>query len=373
MSKIINGATAHENWLTFIRDRRWSRRQKHRLLDQFGSPKVINELTHEEIRAHVGRFQSTTAKISRSALQRDLQWLQQPSNSLITIGSEHYPSALKEIVDPPLALFARGDLGLLAYPKISIVGSRRPTPIGAKIADSLATQISQLGIVVTSGMALGVDAISHKAALNCEQPTIAIMGCGLDLIYPLRHRDLFERIAESGLLLSEYPLGVPPSKHHFPERNRIVSGLSVGVLIVEAADRSGTLITARLATEQDREVMVVPGSSLSKQYQGSHRLLQQGAALVTSIDDILFTVSNQLSSITGLSQHMGTQDDESSVCTEVLASQKLLRCIGYESTSADSMISESGLTAAEVSAMLITLELQGMIAVADDGGYFNLS
>ncbi|MCL4163056.1 UNVERIFIED_CONTAM: hypothetical protein GTU68_005066, partial [Idotea baltica] len=179
---------------------------------------------------------------------------------------------LSQISDPPVCLFASGNLPLLLEPKISIVGSRRPTPAGVNMCQSIAKDLAYLGLIVTSGMALGVDAISHKSALQVNEPTIAVMGCGLDIISPARHRALFNSIVRKGLVLSEYPIAYPASKYTFPKRNRIVSGLSYGVVIIEAADKSGTLITARLAMEQNREVFVVPGSPLNPQYIGSHRL-----------------------------------------------------------------------------------------------------
>ncbi|MFT5573518.1 MAG: DNA processing protein [Cryomorphaceae bacterium] len=356
--------------LKFIRDRRWSRAQKLGLLQTYKSPSRVYAAGLGKLRQTVGDLQTNDAKVSDQRLQLDLQWLSQPGHNLVMLGESAYPALLNEISDPPIALFAIGNLSLINEPKIAVVGSRRPTPIGAQITSRLASGLAELGIVVTSGMALGVDAIAHQAALDVGQATVAVMACGLDLVYPQRHRRLFDEIANKGLAISEYPPGVPATKYAFPQRNRIVSGVSYGVLIVEAAERSGTLITARLAAEQNREVMVVPGSSLSAQYHGSHRLLRQGAALTSSIDDIMFCLNGPLQKFCG---RPGDAPQQNTIPVADADTKTLLKYIGYESTSMDSLIISSGLTAAEVCAMLVTLELQGVVAIASDGGYINLT
>ena len=196
------------------------------------------------------------------------------------------------------------------------------------------------------------------------------MGCGMDTIYPSRHRALFAQIAESGCILSEYPLGLKPTRYSFPQRNRIVSGLSLGVVIVEAAERSGTLITARLAVEQNRQLMVVPGSVLSPHYAGSHRLMQQGAAVITTVDDILHALALPLS--TAATQAKQSDFPKADEIPTKLIYKPLLEHIGYESTKVDDIILASGLTAAEVSSMLLILEVEGAVAVTGNGGYLRL-
>ena len=269
--------------------------------------------------------------------------------------------------DPPIALFAKGDASQLARPQIAIVGSRRPTPVGSALAQRLAGGLAELGVVITSGLALGIDSAAHIGALNAGGDSTAVLGSGLDVFTPARNKVLFNRLSCEGLVVSEYPLAYPASRYTFPERNRIVSGLSLGVVIVEAAERSGTLITARLAAEQNREVMVVPGSGLSAQYRGSHALIQQGAALVASVDDVLHCLGSELNGWKKLSSSgdiaQRSYDGDA----------RLLRYIGAESTSMDNIILASGLTSAEVSSMLISLEIEGVVAVSDDGGYINLS
>ena len=363
-------------WIKLVRDRRWSRRQKHELLSVFGSPKLVYQASLEEQKKAVsGRLKYELDIFDADDLDRmveqDLCWLKKEDANFITYHDAHYPRLLKQIDDPPLALFTLGDISYLNHPQIAIVGSRRPTPVGSKVARQFAQELSNLGIVITSGMALGVDGLGHDGALEQGNPTIAVMGCGLDVIYPARHKRMFDQIRNNGLLVSEYPLGVKPSKYTFPERNRIVSGLSIGVVIIEAAIRSGTLITARLAMEQNREVMVLPGAAVSAQYQGSHVLIRDGAALVTNVEEILFVVKEQLANL-NFNSIVGEQSSSKSERMFKSEGHPLLSFIGAESVSMETLIMNSQLTAAEVSSMLLVLELEGKVAMGDDGGYVNI-
>jgi len=363
------------SWLRLIRDRRWSLRQKHILLEAFACPTNIYACSTQGLaELKLGKINNVSDNGLVFKLDQDLRWLEDNEHSLITIYDENYPNLLKEIYDPPIALFAKGKLACLKDPKVAMVGSRRPTPVGSKLTERLASDLAQLGVVITSGMALGVDGGAHQAALSVNSPTIAIMGCGLDTIYPVRHRGLFEQIAISGCLLSEYPLGTPPVRYNFPQRNRIVSGLSLGVVIIEAAERSGTIITARLAMEQNRQVMVVPGSALSPQYKGSHRLIRQGAAIVTDVDDIIHALATPLQDLLGKikDDQVLINDDRLGGDEKKIVENSLLEHINYESTNVNDIILASGLTAAEVSSMLLMLEVEGLIAIADDGGYSRL-
>lgn len=368
-------------WLRLIRDQRWSARQKRQLLKSFADPVTIYTQTVSSLSEVVGAKQVSDFCDDQSRLELDCEWLRDPEHHLITLDHLSYPALLKEITDPPIAMFAKGDLSLLEQPSIAIVGSRRPTPIGAQIATKLASELSSIGLVITSGMALGIDGLAHKGALNmlADQGagsvggTIAVLGCGVDCIYPARHRGLYQEISQQGLLLSEYPLGMRATRFSFPQRNRIVSGLSLGVIIVEAAHKSGTLITARLAMEQNREVMVVPGSALSRQYQGSHQLIMQGAALVVQRDDVLHVLQSQLSQLLEQFTNSNGSLKQRELDVECEHQHPLLKHISTVSTPIDQIISDSGLTAAQVSAMLLTLEVEGLIAAVDDGGYLNLS
>lgn len=381
---VLNSASdrALYAWLRFIRDSRWSRRQKKHLLQLFENPEnvyhqpdvalaaIFNENTRQ-----VGRIQlsdTTAGVVNQGVIERDFHWVKKEKVTLVTLDSDNYPEQLIQIDDSPLALFLMGNADLLSEPQVAMVGSRRPSPVGAKIASDVSAGLAQLGLAVVSGMALGVDGLCHQGALDCGGATIAVLGCGLDIIYPARHRVMYQRVRENGLLVSEYPPGVKPAKYRFPERNRIVSGLALGVVIIEAAIRSGTLITARLALEQNKEVMVLPGSAVSKQYEGSHRLLREGAALVTCVDDVLHVLSRQLGDYVDIELAKLKVKEIERVENDDLGCNPLLSLIGAESVSVDEIILNSGLTPAQVSSMLLELELKGLIAPDGLGGYVNL-
>ncbi len=207
--------------------------------------------------------------------------------SVVTLDDPEYPALLREIIDPPLALHTRGDLSLAQRPSISVVGSRRASPYGLNAAKRLTEELVSAGLVIISGLARGIDAAAHEAALDAGGTTIAVLGTGIDVIYPRSHTRLFRRIEREGLIVSEFPPGTPPLPENFPIRNRVISGLSSGTVIVEATSRSGSLITARMAAEQGREVFAVPGSIFSAGTEGTHRLIQYGAKLVHDGDDVL--------------------------------------------------------------------------------------
>ncbi len=355
------------DWLRFIRDARWSRKQKLQLLKSMTAAEIYQAGEAELRRLLPGRWRSTNEQFRKSRLQRDLEWFDSADKFIIPYGDPHYPDLLAQIQDPPLALFAQGRVELLADPKIAMVGSRQPTPAGSKLCKQLAGGLSRLGIIITSGLALGIDGQSHQAALDAGGGTIAVLGNGVDMVYPLRNRALQQNIAKRGLLLSEFPLGLAPSKATFPQRNRIVSGLALGAIIIEAGENSGTRITARLSMEQNREVMVVPGSPLNAQYRGSHALIKQGAALVCDVNDVLEVLALPLQSrmITKPADVPETHPDN--------CANSLLAYVDFEPTTLDSIISASGLTAAEVSSMLLMLELEGAVSAADCGGYVRLA
>lgn len=367
------------SWLSLVRDIRFSSLQKRQLLTHYLCPTVIYQHSYQQLCAWLGvpvNHQKDTEFRNKTelGLKKDIQWLEQANHHLLCWNDDDYPELLKQINDPPICLFASGNLQLLSEPKVSVVGSRRPTPVGAKVTQRISTDLAQLGIVITSGMALGVDALSHQAALAINEPTIAVMGCGLDIIAPTRHRALFEQITEQGLAVSEYPIAHPASKYTFPQRNRIVSGLSYGVIIVEAADKSGTLITARLAIEQNREVMVVPGSPHNPQYVGSHRLIRQGASLVACAEEVLAELNGYLQEVlntdTRKPKVLSKVTTDSSLTNEqIVVDYPVLSHIDYEPTTMDKIILSSGLTASEVSSMLLILELEGLVTVTSDGSY----
>lgn len=296
-------------------------------------------------------------------VEKNLLWAEKDSNYIITILDENYPPLLKEIAAPPTILFASGNISKLASAQLAIVGSRNPSPSGSETAYLFATELAQAGLTITSGLAIGIDSKSHQGAIDAKKITIAVLGTGIDIIYPRSNLNLAKNIiANEGLLLSEFPIGTPPEAKNFPQRNRIISGLSLGTLVVEATLRSGSLITARYASEQGREVFAIPGSIHNPGARGCHLLIRQGAKLVETVSDILEELN--IAKTTPLL---------TAKCTKTknnldLKQQKLLECMDFEITPVDILIARSGFTAQEVAATLMSLELLNLVnAVA--GGY----
>lgn len=277
-------------------------------------------------------------------------WAAEPSRHVITLGDPAYPPLLLETADPPLLLYAQGRLHLLAAPAIAIVGSRNPTAQGADNARAFASHLSQAGLTVVSGLALGIDGAAHEGGLAGRGATIAVMGTGADRIYPGRHRALAHRIAEQGLLLTEFPIGTPPLPEHFPMRNRIIAGLARGTLVVEAALPSGSLSTARAALEAGREVFAIPGSIHSPQSRGCHALIKQGAKLVESADDVLGELDWRKARPT-----VALPDGES-------IHDPLLDALGHDPATLDALGARTGMGAADLNARLLELELDGLVA-----------
>ena len=370
-----SSTSVQQDWLRLIRSRRWSRRQKYELLKKIGSPLDVLRLSDHDAHNFLGEYGFKGKKRVENSLKQefnvdpdhDLELMHRDGVSLITIMDSDFPDVLKELNDPPLALFSKGDLGLIKKPKVALVGSRRPSPVGSSIASKISKELASLGIVIVSGLALGVDAVGHQGALSVDGGTIAVLGSGIDIAYPARNSQLFTSIEKAGLLLSEYPPGFKPTKYSFPDRNRLVSGLSLGVVIIEAADKSGTLITARLAMEQNREVMVVPGPAVSDQYVGSHRLIRDGAALVSSAKDVLEELYS------GLKIDLGNYPSIASTsCVEGSLTKtqlSLFRVLDYVPMSLDSIVTNSGLTHSLAVETLLELELDGVVASSPEGGY----
>jgi len=298
------------------------------------------------------------------SIENDLKWCEQNHCQILTATDSEYPPLLKELNDAPIILFLRGQQEFLTKPQIAIVGSRNPTPTGREIAEQWAYTLSQSGFVITSGLALGIDAASHRGALNANQPTIAVTGSGLKKIYPYSNTQLSQEIITKGLLLSEFPPSIPPVAHHFPRRNRIISGLSLGVLVIEAALKSGSLITARFAAEQGREVFAIPGSIHNPLARGCHYLIQQGAKLVEKAEDILEELKLYAPTKSGEVIEKNTNAELKLSASE----RQLLGFMSYETTSLDSLSIRSGLTVEEVSSMLLPLELRGYVKIVL-GGY----
>jgi DNA processing protein len=350
-------------------------RQFHKLLGAFDSPASIFQSSPQQLAA-CGMRAAGIARMADpdwAAVDRDLDWLNQVGNSVLVCHDAVYPALLKEIPDPPAVLFVHGDPDLLSQPQLAIVGSRNPSHDGQSMAREFAAHLAGCGLTVTSGLATGIDAAAHQGALQGEGITLAVTGTGLDRVYPARHRELAHRIAENGALVSEFPPGTAPLPSNFPRRNRIISGLSLGTLVVEAALRSGSLITARAALEQGREVFAIPGSIHNPLTRGCHALIREGAKLVETADDIL----EELASLISLSLSATTAGAATKTEREVgkesgkLTGEymQLLEVMGYEPVPVDQLVGRSGLTPEQVSSMLLLLELEGHVVSGAGGRY----
>jgi DNA processing protein len=303
---------------------------------------------------------------NQSQIERMEQWASEPNQRIIYYDDPRYPDTLKQIASPPLLLFVKGDTAVLNTPGLAIVGSRNLTITGQDNAFNFGKNLAQMGITVTSGLAIGVDGFSHRGALEGKGKTIAVLGTGLDQIYPKRHRALAQQISESGALVSEFLPDQTARPENFPRRNRIISGLSQGTLVIEAAIKSGSLITAKYAMEQDREVFAIPGSIHSPMSKGCHWLIKQGAKLVEDINDIV----EELSAF----QHFLAERAIQSIQvkqTSAVPEDSLLKHIGFEATAVDSISQRSSLSIPDVLAQLLDMELAGKVA-AVPGGYLRL-
>jgi DNA processing protein len=302
----------------------------------------------------------------------DLEILQRQQITVIGADEAAYPPQLLEIPGAPAVLFLLGNPAALREPQLAMVGSRHPTANGARTARDLAFHFASRGLTITSGLAVGIDAASHGGALAALGSTIAVCATGLDRLYPDAHADLAERIKERGALVSEFPPGTPPIARHFVQRNRLISGLSLGVLVVEAAARSGSLTTARHAGEQGREVFAVPGSIHSPQSRGCHQLLRQGAVLVENADDVLREIKNPHLNQTFKNDPvvLQTADDENGRLDN--PAEILLDALGFESTSLDALVASTGLSSTSVASLLLVLEQGGRVASDSAGRYYRV-
>jgi DNA processing protein len=332
----------------------------HALQARFGTPADILATPVEQLATVVG---TTLARDilqppDHAALTRALAWLEVPGHHLITLADPDYPALLRQIAVPPPVLYAIGRRELLGRTAFAIVGSRHATPQGCADAEAFATALSDAGLTIVSGLALGIDGAAHRGALKGEAATIAVVGTGLDRVYPARHRELAQEIACHGLLISEFNLGTGVAAGHFPRRNRIISGLSRGVLVVEASLASGSLITARLAAEQGRDVFALPGSIHAPLARGGHALIKQGAKLVENTTDILEELA-WAAPVVPLPASTGSAPPADSV----------LDAMGNSPVHPDLLAARCGLTVEDLSAKLLTLELSGHIALLPGGCY----
>jgi DNA processing protein len=364
------GLAEAESWLRFTLVPELGSAAQRRLLAALGSPE-------DALAASVGSLERFIGREAAEALKRGpepariaeaLRWLEGEGARLLTLADADYPRGLLQTADPPVVLYARGRIELLQRPALAIVGSRNPTPGGVADAAAFAQALSNAGLTIVSGLALGIDTAAHRGGLAGASSSIAVLGTGLDRVYPARNRELAHRLSNEGVMLSEFALATPAMAQNFPRRNRIISGLARGCLVVEAALRSGSLITARLALEQGREVFAIPGSIHSPLSKGCHWLIKQGAKLVESAQDVLEELQ--------LPQTLGPSGDDAvrapTAGAPDSAAQTVLTAMGYHPIDLDLLCARTGLTADAASAMLLRLELDGFVSRLAGGMYQRL-
>ena len=341
----------------------------HALISRFGDTRTVVRQSARKL-MDAGLPEKKARAVSspdQGALETALAWLDNDAHHIVHYGSDEYPEMLTQQSGAPLLLFVNGDVDALHLPSLAIVGSRNPTRGGVRNAVDFSRYLAKSGYTIVSGLAQGIDTAAHRGALDVKGRTVAFLGHGIDRVYPAQNYELAHQIAASGALVSEYPLGAPPDKRHFPERNRLISGLTLGTLVIEAARRSGSLITARLAAEQGREVFALPGSIHNPLSRGCHQLIRQGAKLVETAADI----GAELAPLAGhLQQNVMESTDnkpESVYVDDDYA--ELRKVLSHDPTSIDDLKAQSGLTIDQLSSMLLILELHGEIEALSGGRY----
>ena len=343
-------------WLRLARTRGVGPRTAAGLLAVFGDPESIFRAGRDALAVHAGPALARTLALAPTPdterlVEATLRWREAPGHHVLALGEPGYPALLAQIPDPPLLLYIKGRVDLLAGPCLAVVGSRNASQQGKANAQAFAEALSGAGLRIVSGLALGIDAAAHEGALRRPGGTIAVVGTGPDLVYPARNRELAARIAETGCIASEYPIGTPPLPSNFPKRNRIISGLAAGVLVVEAAARSGSLITARQAAEQGRDVFAIPGSIHAALAKGCHELIREGAKLVDTAHDVLEALA--LSPLAAMRVPVVRQPAEEG--------DVLLLALGHGPVAPDALQAALGWQAGELGARLLVLELQGQL------------
>lgn len=344
-----------------------------KLLNAFGLPEDIFSTDFSTLQSvvseRVARALSTPPSDDTKALiDRIIAWAQQPGNRVLTLADTDYPRALLDIADPPVILYAKGRVELLSSPSLAVVGSRNATTQGVINAEKFSEALSGAGLTIISGLALGIDTAAHQGGLRGSGSTVAVIGTGADIVYPARNRNLAHQIAAGGCILSEYALGRQAIAANFPRRNRIISGLAQGVLVIEAAAQSGSLITARMAAEQGREVFAIPGSIHSPLSKGCHLLIKQGAKLVESAQDVLEEIRHF-----SCAPHAAAASATIAAAAEAASARNdaseppLLRAMGYDPIAPDALAARCDIDIAQLSAELLTLEMQGAIEMLPGG------
>ena len=373
----------HRDWLTIVNAPSVGGASLIGIIESMGGAAAVVAASARDLTRH-GLPEEAVDAITRpdqAAIEAGLQWLSQPNHHLLCWDSDDYPALLRRINGPPAALFIDGDPGCLWQPQIAVIGSRNPTAGGLDHARDFASTLARQGMTITSGLASGIDAAAHTAAMDTGAMTIAVNGTGLDIVYPASSRQVAKRVCAQGAMVSELPLGSPPKRQHFPSRNRIISGLSLAVLVIEAGLNSGTLITARKAAEQGRDVFALPGSLNNPMAKGCHRLIREGARLVETTADIMQELGPVAAELHMEIRQRLQQADSPHEAEEVPSKRKpellddsdysaVWAVLGFDPKPVDTIIEQSGLSAREVSSMLLMMELKGMVKKHDNGCFF---
>ena len=350
----LAGESELAHWIRLASIPGLSSTSQRKLLTAFGSPGAALQARTSDVIALLNQRGRDAWRLGPDAMLvgRVVEWLRSPGNSIVTLADAFYPRALINTADPPPVLYAKGRLELLARRALAIVGARSATPSGVRDAEAFAEALGHAGLTIVSGLANGIDAAAHRGGLRSEASSIAVVATGLDKVYPARNRDLAHQLAERGLLLSEFPLGTPPLASNFPRRNRVISGLAQGTLVVEAAVHSGSLITARQALDQGREVFAVPGSIHSPLSKGCHWLIKQGAKLVESAADVLEELGMQAAApITSVGSDSLSEEEG-----------QLLEAMGFAPIDLDTLCEQVASPVEVISTILLKLELEGHIS-----------
>ena len=341
------------------------------LLEAFGDPVSVLSAGIPELRTVVPDRLACAIKVCRrnptvvAALSKDKEWFEQAvDHHILSLGDPRYPALLKTIYDPPPLLYIKGDAEALNRQQLAVVGSRKPTLSGQNNAHDLSRDIASAGLTITSGLARGIDGAAHQGALNAGGKTIAVLACGVDIVYPVRHKVLADRIQAQGALVSEFPLGTQPKAGHFPRRNRIISGLSFGVLVVEAAVASGSLVTAKCALDQGREVFAIPGAVNNPVARGCHALIREGACLVENAEQILEEINGVM---VNHSLSLNSRSQEQETLPECPEQQQILSLLGSEACHQDELIAQTGMDGRKISELLFQLELDGFVKSVPGG------
>jgi len=378
-------ATRQRNWLTLVNAPSIGGASLIRAIESLGGVAAVVAASARDLTRH-GLSEPAANAIARpdqAAIDTGLQWLAQPDHHLLCWDNDDYPVLLRRIDSPPAALFVDGDPGCLWQPQIAVIGTRNPTAGGLDHARDFASTLARQGITITSGLASGIDSAAHTAALDAGAMTIAVNGTGLDIVYPASSRAVARRIRSQGAMISELPLGSAPKRQHFPSRNRIISGLSLAVLVIEAGLNSGTLITARKAAEQGRDVFALPGSLHNPMAKGCHRLIREGARLIETTADIMQELGPLATELQMEIRQRLDQAESPDVAAEKpeRSGKNLLEdsdygavwdVLGYDPKGVDAIIEQSGLSAREVSSILLMMELKGLVIKHDSGRFLRV-